>query len=156
MGAASHQPCYTQVISKTLIKAKDANCTRLCCLCCGSVMASTLPWARSPLLHRGCFALSCLFSSYWGFWQDSRCLPRVVEQEGGSCSAGHVQVNPPHSTVKSHSTQSCCPPQQQHPGAQAGGLPGCGELEQAWSRLPGAFLGRCPDGLRSPRSQSPP
>lgn len=83
MGAAYHQPCYTHVISKTLIKTKDANCTRLCCLCCGSVMASTLLWARSLLLHRGCFALSCLFCSYWGFWQDSRCLLRVVEQEGG-------------------------------------------------------------------------
>lgn len=152
----------THVISKTLIKTKVANCTRLCCLCCGSVMASTLPWARSLLLHRGCFALSCLFSSYWAFWQDSRCLPRLVEQEGvlQCCprAAGQVQVNPPHAREKSHSTSAAAHPTsstlQLGPG-DFGSCQGCGEPGQPWLGLLGPLLGRSPDGPRSPGSQSP-
>lgn len=153
----------TQVISKTLIKTKDANCTRLCCLCCGSVMASTLPWARSLLLHRGCFALSCLFSSYWGFWQDSCCLLRVVEQEGvlQCCprAAGHGQVNAPHAREKSHSTQRCCPPHQWHPGARARGL--CGSVAPAgavgtWSKHGSGSLDHSWEGVPMGQGQPDP
>lgn len=161
MGAAYHQPCYTHVISKTLIKTKDANCTRLCCLCCGSVMASTLPWARSLLLHRGCFALSCLFSSYWGFfWQDSRCLLRVVEQEdtsqsswtppGESCS---LQSEEPH-----HPALLPTPPAAPWSSGR-GSLPrarvvggwrrgGSGSLEPSWE---GVLMGRGHPAPRAPQ-----
>lgn len=99
----------THVISKTLIKTKDANCTRLFCLCCGSVMASKLPWARSLLLHRGCFALNCLFSSYWGFFGRTAAASRGLWSRRGPCSAVPEQLD----TFRSSS--SCRREEPQHP-----------------------------------------
>lgn len=137
------------VISETLIKTKRCKIVPGCAAF--AVMAPTLPWARSAPSPRGCFALSCLFSSYWGlfffFWQDSCYLLRVEEKGGESQSSWKRPGEP----------SSCQREKPQHPPAAPWRV--LGPVRGLWG-AGGAAVGQehsweGPDGPRSPGSQSP-
>ena len=62
---------------------------------------------RSSLVYKFSCVKNSVTSEYYGF-TTRRLSTRVAEHRGTSVRTGHLLVNPPHSSIRSHSDQCTC------------------------------------------------